>query len=303
MSDLWGRSGVVGHPLGGDAWRAWWASPDADPALAWGVRGADGALLGALLARAPQRPWAPADLGHIALLVVDPRVRRRGLGGVLWSVASAALRERGRARVRLGAESERLFPGVPASAPPETWRFLRRRGVHPGGLEADLWLDLGGDTLERFVLPAGVILRADRRSEGEAFLAQVFPGRWADEVARAGALGADLLTLHRREELLGFVLARRPLPALAGASLTWTATAAWGPLDLEVAGIGPLGLAPAARGAGLGLAMVAAAGRHLRASGARAAVIDWTTLTPFYGRLGAFAWRLYQRADGVLAPT
>ena len=31
---------------------------------------------------------------------------------------------------------------------------------------------------------------------------------------------------------------------------------------------------------------------------AAAAVIDWTSLTAFYGRLGAHAWRAYQRAEG-----
>ncbi|MBW6456546.1 MAG: hypothetical protein K0A98_11750, partial [Trueperaceae bacterium] len=82
VAALWRDAGMTGHPLGPAAWRAWWASPDADVALAWGAREmrgarqageageAGGRLLGALLARAPVRPWAPDDVGHVALFAV-----------------------------------------------------------------------------------------------------------------------------------------------------------------------------------------------------------------------------------------
>jgi GNAT superfamily N-acetyltransferase len=300
VAALWERAGVPRFQLGSDAWRTWWASRDADPTLAWGVRGADGGLLGAALARAPERSWSPADLSHIALLAVAPEARRRGIGGALYQRAVAALRERGRSRLRIGAEPERLFPGVPAGAPPETWRFLRRRGLQPGGIEVDCWLDLDDPALARHPLPAGVELMAAAREIGVAFVTRHFPGRWAEEVADAAAAGATILLLRRGPELLGFALARPPLPGLAAAGLAWTATRPWGPLAEGIAGLGPLGLDPAARGEGLGLALVAAAGGWLRSHGASAAVIDWTTLTGFYGRLGARVWRVYQRVEGEL---
>jgi ribosomal protein S18 acetylase RimI-like enzyme len=298
VAGLWERAGPLGHPLGRDAWHAWWDAPDGG--LAWGVYRGAGELVGVLLARAPTRPWAPAELAHIALLAVDPAWRRQGIGGALWRHAIAELHARGRARLRLGAEPERLFPGVPVGVPAATWRFLRHRGVVPGGVEVDLWLDLDDAAVARATLPDGVRLRSDAEAEGLAFVAHHFPGRWSEEVASAVALGAMLLTLHQRARVVGFALARPPHPPLAAASLTWTALAPWGSLDPHIAGLGPLGIAPEVRGEGLGVALVAAAARALRASGATAAIIDWTTLTGFYGRLGARVWRAYQRAEGGL---
>jgi len=297
---VWNATFAASLPLGPRAWTAWWASPDADPALAWGVQDDHGRLRGLLLARAPRRPWAPADLAHVALFAVDPTARGRGIGAALWDAAAAELRARGRRRLRIGADPERLLPGVPLAAPPATWRFLRARGVRPGGLEADLWLDLDAPALDRSELPPGVALVDDDPDDAVAFVERAFPGRWADEVGAAAAAGAAVLGLTRDGATIGFCLAQRPGDPVAGAGLTWTARRPWGAPDPDVGGLGPLGIDEAARGGGLGLALVAAGGRWLRARGLRAAVIDWTTLTAFYGRLGAHAWRVYQRAEGEL---
>jgi len=297
---LWRDAGVVGHSLGPAAWRAWWASPDADPALTWGARDPRGRLLGALLARAPDRPWAPADLGHVSLLGVAEGARGHGVGAALWDAAAAELSARGRRRVRIGADPERLLPGVPLGAPDATWRFLRARGVRPGGMEADLWIDLADPAIDATPLPAGVELVDDDPDAALGFVARAFAGRWVDEVGRAAAAGSTVLGLRRDGVTLGFCLAQRPADAVPGPALTWTALGPWGPLDPHVGGLGPLGIDAAARGGGLGLALVAAAAGWLRARYLRAAVIDWTTLTAFYGRLGARAWRAYQRAEGDL---
>jgi len=303
---LWRDAGFASHPLGPAAWRAWWASPDADGALALGVRedrglrDAHGRLLGALLARAPVRPWAPDDIGHVALFAVAEAERGHGVGAALWDAATAELRARGRRRLRIGADPERLLPGVPLTVPGSTWRFLRARGIRPGGLEADLWLDLADGAIDAHPLPAGVECVDDDPDAALVFVERAFPGRWVDEVARAAAAGTAVLCLRRAGVTLGFCLAQRPTDAVPGPGLTWTALGPWGPLDPHTGGLGPLGIDAAARGGGLGLALVAASGRWLRTHGLRAAVIDWTTLTAFYGRLGARAWRVYQRAEGEL---
>jgi GNAT superfamily N-acetyltransferase len=287
---VWDATFAATHPLSRRAWDAWWASPDANAELAWAAE-RDGTLVGFALARAPRRPWAPEDVGHVALLAVHPDAQRAGVGGALWDSALAALRARGRTRIRLGADPERLLPGVPVAAPPATWRFLRARGAVPGAFEADLLLDLRVP-VSGSPLPAGVALVDDAPHEAAAFVAHAFPGRWADEVARFAAAGTAVLTLRRDGEVLGFCVAARPEdPVLAG-GLAWSSG-----LPGRVAGLGPLGLAPEARGTGLGLGLVAAAARWQQDRGADAAVIDWTDLTRFYGRLGAFVWRAYQRAE------
>ncbi|MFN2322249.1 MAG: GNAT family N-acetyltransferase [Trueperaceae bacterium] len=287
---VWDATFAGTHPLTRRAWDAWWGSPDANAELAWAAE-CDGELVGFALARAPRRPWAPADVGHVALLVVHPDAQRAGVGGALWDAALAALHARGRTRVRLGADPERLLPGVPVAAPPATWRFLRARGAVPGAIEADLLLDLRPPVLGP-PLPQGVELVADAADEATAFVERAFPGRWADEAARFAAAGTTVLALRREGRTVGFCVAARPEDALQGGGLAWTAG-----LPGRVVGLGPLGLEEEARGGGLGLALVAEAARWQRARGADAAVIDWTDLTRFYGRLGAFVWRAYQRAE------
>jgi hypothetical protein len=67
-----------------------------------------------------------------------------------------------------------------------------------------------------------------------------------------------------------------------------------------VGGLGPLGIdrPPGAAASDWRWWPVPRAGCGTRDH--RAAVIDWTTLADFYGRLGARAWRVYQRAEGDL---
>jgi predicted N-acetyltransferase YhbS len=74
-----------------------------------------------------------------------------------------------------------------------------------------------------------------------------------------------------------------------------------GPRSPRLAGIGPLGVAPDVRGAGAGLALVRGAAAWLQDRGHTDAVINWTTLTGFYGRLGARVWRTYQRVNANLS--
>jgi GNAT superfamily N-acetyltransferase len=313
VASVWNDAFAASHPLGPRTWSAWWASPDADPTLTWGVEDDRGRLRGALLARAPRRPWAPPDLAHVSLFAVDAAARGRGVGDLLWRTAAEALRARGRRRIRVGADPERLVPGVPFVAPPETWRFLRTRGIRPGGLEADLWLDLRDPAIDRVALPKGVSLGDADPADAVAFVTRTFPGRWADEVAGHVKAGGAVLTLRRTVaadgagasaaaragDTIGFCLASQPGDPVLGPSLGW-AGEPWGPADAGVAGLGPLGVHPAARGGGFGLALVAGAARWQRDHGHRAAIIDWTTLADFYGRLGARAWRVYQRAEGDL---
>ena len=227
----------------------------------------------------------------MALLAVAPSAQGAGVGGRLWDAAIAALRARGRTRVRLGADPERLLPGVPLSAPLATWRFLRARGVRPGRLESDLLVDLRPPPVGPEP-PPGVRLVDDTPDAAHAFVAEAFPGRWADEVERYAAAGTRVLTLWRDATGIGFCVAARPEDRVLAPGLVWASS-----LTGVVGGLGPLGLSAAVRGAGLGMVLVAEAARRQRRHGATAVVIDWTDLTDFYGRLGAHVWRVYQRAE------
>jgi len=287
-------------PLSERALRHWWASSDTDPALCFALRDGD-RLLGAALARAPERSWSAPELGHLSLLVVDANARGHGYGRALIEAALAALRERGRRRVVLGTEPDHLLPGVPIGVDDASWRCLLRAGVRPGSMEHDVRVDLNVFEAGRFAALAtanstggdgAVELVDDDPDAAIAFTERVFPGRWADEVRSYADAGVTLLTLRERGATLAFAAAFRLSDALLGPSLTWHSA-----LPGPAAGLGPLGVDPDVRGRGLGRAIVAA-GLHWHAErGARDVILNWTSLTSFYGQLGARVWRSYQRAE------
>lgn len=289
-------------PLTERALRRWWSSPDTDPDLTVAARDGGGRLVGALLARAPRRAWADPRVGHVSLLVVAGEHRGRGLGRSLLADALAALGVRGRTQVRLGADPDHLLPGVPLDVDDATWRFLLRAGARPGGVEHDVRVELraaawstdpGPDAALR---DAGLRLVDDDPEAAVAFVERCFPGRWGDEMRASAAAGVRLLTLRDAAgATLGFAAAYRPDDALLGPSLIWHTA-----LPGTVGGLGPLGVDPERRGAGLGLTLVRAGLAWHHARGASDVILDWTSLCGFYGRLGGRVWRSYQRAE--LAP-
>ena len=131
-----------------------------------------------------------------------------------------------------------------------------------------------------------------------AFLARDFPGRWryhlADTFARGGTAEDVIVLTDPAGAVAGFLASWRPESRLLGPGLHWFP--ALGP---RPGGIGPLGIAPAARGKGLGLALVAAATAILRERGIEDCVIDWVgdRLIDFYGRLGYRPWIGYWRCE------
>jgi ribosomal protein S18 acetylase RimI-like enzyme len=292
LAALWNAALGSHHPLTERALERWWASSDTDPAVTFAAR-VHGELQGALLARAPQRAWLDPDLGFVSLLVVERAARGRGIGGALWDAALAALRARGRARIRLGADPDHLLPGVPAVADERTWRFLLRRGVAPGALEADLLVDLRAAPVTLSPAP-GLRLIDDEPERVVALVRRCFPGRWADEVAHYAEAGVALLLLEEAGTPAAFAAAFRVDDAVLGSSLIWSAA-----LPGPVGGLGPLGVDPALRGRGLGLRVVAEGLAWHGRLGARDVVIDWTSLGAFYGRVGARVWRVYQRAEAA----
>jgi predicted N-acetyltransferase YhbS len=291
VGEIWNASFAPHHPLGARVLSTWWGSRHSDAGLAFGVERA-GRLVGAVLARSSSPAWAQPGVGHVSLLAVAPSAQRQGAGTALWSAAVAALRARGATRVRLGADPGPLLPGVPAVASAAAWRFFRSRGARFGGVETDLHLDLR---------PGPPDARCDARLIDDdpervvAFVAHAFPGRWADDVAAFAGAGCSLLGFEQGGAIVAFAAAFEPEDAVVGPSLTWAAA-----LPGRVGGLGPLGVTEALRGRGLGLGVVAAAARWHHARGADELLIDWTTLAPFYGRLGARLWRAYQRAEVAL---
>jgi GNAT superfamily N-acetyltransferase len=228
--------------------------------------------------------------GSIPLLLVDPAHQRRGAGTRLLDGAMERLGELGAATVGLGSGGDDyLWPGVPDDLPAAVG-FFAARGWRYRHTVIDLTADLRG-----YRAPAGVLERpaavgvsidvlAERdRAEVLAFEAATFPD-WVVWFERLDA--SVLVARDAAGAVVGTLLFRGPPDATVYAPM----------LGLDAGTIGCVGVAEAARGAGVGTAMVARASELLRELGTGTCHIGWTRRERFYARVGYAPWRRYHMA-------
>lgn len=252
-----------------------------------------------------------ADRGWISMLAVHPDRQRRGVGTALLRAGEAFLRARGRRRSVLGSDPAHFFPGVPDDTGAAPF-FAARRYV----LRGDAY-DLRRRLRDYETPPA---VAAARRANPDveirplevrdraallAFLDATFPGRWRYTVARfldgGGPIG-DVMGVVRGTAVLGFAHLFPPDARWLGPSVAWPPAGAGGGVASRVAGLGPMGVSPAIRRRGLGLALLDRSAAHLAALGADEMVIDWTDLLGFYGKLGFTPFRRYRTGERRLSP-
>jgi beta-N-acetylhexosaminidase len=236
-------------------------------------------------------------VGAVLVVVVDPGHRRRGVGRALLEGALARLRSLGVRRVQLGGGGHWYFwPGVPVDLP-DAWPFFAALGWEEAERSFDLVCPLGD-----YAPPPGVLdrVRAQGVTVGEAtagdlpaalaFEREHFPG-WLAGFERAAAGDAHRVVVLARAAtggVVGTALVGAPAPA-GPPAVIWDAL-----LGRDTGTIGGVGVAPAARGRGVGLAVAACATEVLRARGAARSHAGWTWLVDWYGRLGYRPWREYR---------
>ena len=283
--------------------------PHFDPAGCWVARAPRGErLLGLCLAKIAREPLGTdgllEDRGWVSVLVVHPSTQRRVIGTALLQQAEAFFRAQGRRRIVLGGDPAHFFPGVLAGT--SAVAFFESRGYHFKGEAFDL-----GRSIREYRTSPGIhaVLRAHpelavrplRPDEGEAllaFLAAVFPGRWQYTVERFLAGGGpltDIMGVVRGREVLGFAHLFHSRSRWIGPSIAWAGRDA-----SRLGGLGPMGVDPALRGRGLGLALLDRAMAHLASLGVDEMVIDWTVLLEFYGKLGFVPRRHYRHGERTL---
>jgi len=226
----------------------------------------------------------------LQLLLVDPDLRRQRIGRRLHDAALDQLARLGAQTVSLGGTpGPYLWPGLPADLA-EARAILERRGWTFGYTCWDLVQELAD-----YETPADVARRGStftyrwatgaERDRLAAFEALHFP-EWAayfdDDALETAIVAVDddgaivgslMATDHRHPQL-------------------------WHELLGEDSGtIGAVGVAEAARGRGVGSAIVAYACEQLRDRGVGNCHIGWTTELSFYGRLGFHPWRRYETAN------
>jgi GNAT superfamily N-acetyltransferase len=232
--------------------------------------------------------------GSIPLLLVDPAARRRGVGTRLLEAGLERLGALGAGTVALGSGGDDyIWPGVPDDLPAAAG-FFTARGWRYDHTVIDLTAEL-----RRYEAPSGVgerprragvslqVLAERDRAEVLAFEAATFP-EWVVWFERLEA--SVLVARDRAGDVVGTLLFSGPPGATIYEPL----------LGRDAGTIGCVGVAAAARGAGVGSAMVARASELLRDAGTRACHISWTQRERFYTRLGYVPWRRYHMASRAL---
>ncbi len=299
-NDAWGEDNP--YPLGTALWRERLASPHHDPELLVGVV-EGGVVVAYAQGKRPVSHWQPGNLAWVSSFAVRRSHQGRGLGTATVRGLLDRLAVHSPAEVHFGSDADHLLPGAPMEAPPATWRLLRSVGARFSNCEHDLHLDLRPE-LPEARLPPGWRVRQGDDAGALAFVRATFPGRWAEELATYLKGGATVFTVEREPAedagssagAEGFCVAFPGGESVTSPGLHWQDALQREYPAGRLAGIGPLGTAPDARGLGLGIGMVREAAQALKERGVTDVVINWTTLGPFYGRLGARVWRTYQRA-------
>jgi GNAT superfamily N-acetyltransferase len=312
---IWNRALGGRFPL---TERLWQQNVEADPNWRVGdgliMQDAAGMPLGFALTRLYRGHAENPDMaalrgtGWLIALIIDPPWTGRGHGSQLLHAAEMRLRAEGATRCDNGGSLGHLLPGPPADNP-RALRFWARQGYPLVREVYDLHRSLADWTpppMPTALAREGWHVTVGQSGQETAFLDALgrdFPGRWratiADTFARGGG-AEDLVALRDPTgAIVGFLALWRPERPFLGPGLHWLP--ALGP---RPGAIGPLGIAPAARGKGLGLVLVAEAVNILREYGVVNCLIDWvgTELLDFYARLGFRPMRAYWRCGQKTLP-
>ena len=250
---------------------------------------ADGVLAGYIsVARAQTR-------AQLTAIVVDPACRRAGLGSQLLAQARRNLGGGVKLWSAGSGAGPNFWPGVPEDAP-DGWAFLRAHGFEPDGEMADLVADI-----TRFRPPEWVL----GRTGGGVRFELAAKGDAAEVIALQERHFPDWTAFYEHQLTLpGTVLVAR-----ADGRIVGTCTVE-GPAEYDflwqalirgaVGAFGCVGVDPAARQRGIGLAMVARACELLSARGAEVCYCAYTYLEDWYAKLGFTRWRGYTMARARL---
>jgi mycothiol synthase len=232
----------------------------------------DGGPVGAVLASLSYRDQT---VGHIDLVAVHPRLRRRGIGRALLVAAETALSAAGAGEVLIAGNMPYGWPGIDVRYTPAVCAALAL-GYQQDGTAWNMTADLSTPDApglrdpapaERRLAESGVTVRRATGGDVPAlveFAKANFSGGWAWEVEESlGRAGAGChLAQDGQGEILGFAAygAQRP---------TW---------------FGPMGTAPGRQRSGIGGVLLRRCLADQRAAGHTRVQIGWVGPVPFYSR-------------------
>ncbi|PWH05249.1 hypothetical protein DEO23_14330 [Brachybacterium endophyticum] len=223
--------------------------------------------------------------------VVAPSARRRGLGTLLWDGAVARARRAGAGRLVIsGRPRGYAAPGIDERRDPATAAFLRARGARAGGsalaMERDLTQDLATASAPAR-MPVGVRIAPCTPEEVPEMIAAVradldpdwaqLLARHVDERSAEQTRGRDLPAGPAAGILLARDAPAEPRSADRDTLGELLGVAASGVVGEDPERFGPIGVMPAARGRGIGGALLDAALQAMARAGSRRAWFQWTS--------------------------
>jgi GNAT superfamily N-acetyltransferase len=239
------------------------------------------------------------ERGQIQAVVVDPAVRRQGLGRRIAGRLAGLAQDRGIERLDAGGGMFYLWGGMPDDLPGAAG-FCEAIGFELG----DVSWDLRGDVTDLRVDEGSAALLRDEGLTVEpataadttaalAFLLAEFGGEWWHEtswfLAEGGDVGTLLLLRDADRRIIGLARIHRPDVRPIGPPHFWAARR-----PPAAGGLGPIGIAAERRGQGLGRALLVIALDRLRQGGLNDVVIDLTSLLGYYGSHGFRPWMTWR---------
>lgn len=258
-----------------------WADHDFDADLVFAAE-AGGAVVG--FATGVVRELAEKRTGYVKMLAVDKPWQGRGIGGDLLKVLEAALRGKGISAIRLLESAPNyLTPGIDLRYA-RALRFAVKHGFEQIGETVNLVVDLDDAMQPAASQPAAderTILRHASTGDRDGVLAFVgvhWPA-WIPEVTTALENSPPSLYLGQRGgDVLGF--------------------AAYDANNIGTGWFGPMGVAPGARGTGLGCRLLRRCLADIREQGQSRAIIPWVGPVSFYAKcVNAHLWRTFLRFE------
>ena len=231
---------------------------------------------------------------QLTVILVDPACRRTGLGSELLAQARRTLGGGVKSWSAGSGAGPHFWPGVPEDAT-DGRAFLHARGFEPVGEMADLIADVARFRAPGWVLGRASSVRFELAAQGDA--AQVialqerhFPD-WTAFYEHQLTLPGTVLVARVDGQIVGTCTVEGP----AEYDFLWPAL-----VRGAVGAFGCVGVDPAARRHGIGLAMVARACELLAARGAEVCYCAYTYLENWYAQLGFTRWRRYTMASASL---
>lgn len=236
--------------------------------------------------------------GHLLAVLVTPARQRQGLGHALCEAAFQHMREQGVQTVQLGGLSPRFWCGVPENLE-QALPFFQKQGWESFEPAYDLTLDLSQYTtapvIYQRMAEQQVTLapaRLEDMAEMLAFEEREYPN-WLmlfQDSNRFGDYQDVFIARDRDGQVVGTLNTKNAHSHAERTEVLWNQL-----LGEQMGALGAVGVAAAAQGRGIGIALCAKASNVLKERGVGICYIDWVKerTTHFYGKLGYAKWRSY----------